>query len=185
MGLPDTKVWAIPNGIQCSRFDGMLEDPGALKASYGIGALEPIVLFVGRMVGGMKGGDVLVEAIPDILRAHSKCKVIFVGDGDNKMHCDFRAKELGVEGSCRFLGARGGEELVNLFKMWDWVAVPSRYEPFGLTVAEAWAAGKVVVASNRVGCPVQHEHDGWVVDPSPEGIAWGVAQVFQDFDRAK
>mmetsp|Transcript_793 Transcript_793/g.1515 ORF Transcript_793/g.1515 Transcript_793/m.1515 type:complete len:385 (-) Transcript_793:110-1264(-) len=183
--LPEGKVWAINNGIQCSRFDGMLEDPAYVKGCYDIGALDPVVLFVGRMVGGMKGGDLLIEAVPDILAAHGGAKVVFVGDGDNKMHCDHRAKELNVEGSTRFLGARSGAELVNLFKIADVVVVPSRYEPFGLTVCEAWAAGKVVVASDQVGCPVAHGEDGWVVSAAPEGIAWGVAEVFKDFDRAR
>ena len=35
------------------------------------------------------------------------------------------------------------------FKIADCVVVPSRYEPFGLTVCEGWAAGKVVVVSRR------------------------------------
>eukprot|EP00913_Durusdinium_trenchii_P019081 g17932.t1 len=112
--LPEAKVWVVHNGIQCARFDGMLEDPGSVKGTYGIGPLDPVVLFVGRMVGGMKGGDILIEAVPDILQCHADAKVVFVGDGDNKMHCDHRAKELNVEASCRFLGARSGEELVNL-----------------------------------------------------------------------
>lgn len=183
--LPEAKVWAINNGIQCARFDGMLEDPGSIKGNYGIGPLDPVVLFVGRMVGGMKGGDILIEAVPDILGSHGDAKIVFVGDGDNKMHCDHRAKELNVEGSCRFLGSRSGEELVNLFKVADCVVVPSRYEPFGLTVCEAWSAGKVVVASDQVGCPVSHGEDGWVVSATPEGVAWGVNEVFRDWDRAR
>ena len=52
--------------------------------------------------------------MPDILGCHGDAKVVFVGDGDNKMHCDHRAKEMNIEGSCRFLGAKSGEELVNL-----------------------------------------------------------------------
>lgn len=183
--LPDPKVWVVPNGIQCSRFDGMLENLGDVKAKYGIGPMDPVILFVGRMVGGMKGGDLLVEAVPSILGLHGAAKIVFVGDGDNKMHCDHRAQMLGVAGACRFLGAKSGQELVDLFKMCDCVVVPSRYEPFGLTVCEAWSAGKVVVASDRVGCPVQHGHDGWVVQACPEGIVWGVGQVFQNFDRAR
>mmetsp|Transcript_78474 Transcript_78474/g.202083 ORF Transcript_78474/g.202083 Transcript_78474/m.202083 type:complete len:1723 (+) Transcript_78474:46-5214(+) len=183
--LPESKVWNIPNGIQCARFDGMLEDPAAVKGQYGIGPLDPVVLFVGRMVGGMKGGDLLTEAVPGILHRHGCAKIIFVGDGDNKMHCDHRAKELGVHGACRFIGARSGVELINLFKVCDCVVVPSRYEPFGLVVLEAWSAGKVVVASDRVGCPVQHGHDGWSVAPEPGSIAWGISQVFDDFERAR
>jgi len=183
--LPESKVWTIPNGIQCSRFDGMLEDAGAVKALYDIGPLDPVVLFVGRMVGGMKGGDLLVEAVPSILERHGGAKVVFVGDGDNKMHCDFRAKEMGVQHACRFVGPKSGVELVNLFKVCDCVAVPSRYEPFGLVVLEAWSAGKPVVASSQVGCPVDHGHDGWVVSADPAGVAWGVGQVFEDFERAR
>lgn len=182
--VPDSKVWSIPNGIVCSRFDGFI-DPGEVKGRYGIGALDPLVLFVGRMVGGMKGADVLAEAVPGIVGAHGNAKVVFVGDGDSKLHCDHRTKELGVSGSCRFLGPKSGAELAELFKACDVVVVPSRNEPFGLVVLEAWAAGKPVVASDQVGCPVAHGEDGWKVSCSPEGIVWGVREVFQDFARAR
>lgn len=182
--VPESKVWSIPNGIQCSRFDGFIES-GEVKGRYGIGALDPLVLFVGRMVGGMKGADILAEAVPGIVQAHNGAKVVFVGDGDSKMHCDFRTKELGVAHACRFLGPRSGGELVDLFKACDCVVVPSRNEPFGLVVLEAWAAGKPVVASDQVGCPVAHGSDGWTVSCSPEGIVWGVGQVFADFERAR
>lgn len=182
--LPESKVWIVPNGIQCARFDGML-DPGTVKGKYGIGCMDPIVLFVGRMVGGMKGADLLLEAVPAILQAHGQTKVVFVGDGDAKMHCDFRAKELGVSGACRFLGAKGGQELVDLFKACDLVCVPSRNEPFGLVVLEAWSAGKPVVASENVGCPVDHGQNGFVVACTSEGMAWGVKEIFGDFGRAR
>jgi len=133
----------------------------------------------------MKGADVLAEAVPGIVGAHGNAKVVFVGDGDSKLHCDHRTKELGVSGSCRFLGPKSGAELAELFKACDVVVVPSRNEPFGLVVLEAWAAGKPVVASDQVGCPVAHGEDGWKVSCSPEGIVWGVREVFQDFARAR
>jgi len=182
--LPPEKVWAIDNGIQCSRFDGMI-DPAEVKGRYGIGPLDPMVLFVGRMVGGMKGADLLTEAVSGILGAHGDAKVVFVGDGDAKMHGDHRSQELGVGHACRFLGPKSGDEMVDIFKACDCVVVPSRNEPFGLVVLEGWAAGKVVVVSDQVGCPVTHGHDGWIVACTPEGIVWGVSEVFRDFDRAK
>lgn len=182
--LPESKVWVVPNGIQCSRFDGMI-DPGEVKSRYGIGCLDPVVLFVGRMVGGMKGADLLIESVPGILGAHGSAKIVFVGDGDAKLHCDLRAKEMGVSESCRFLGPKTGQELVDLFKACDVVCVPSRNEPFGLVVLEAWSAGKPVVVSDQVGCPVSHGEEGFIVSCSPEGIAWGVAETFRDFDRAR
>merc|ERR1719387_2511582 len=162
----------------------MLKDPAAIKGMYDIGALDPVLLFVGRMTGGAKGADLIVEAAPSILAMNGSTKFIFVGEGDNKMHCDHRSKELNIAHTCRFLGSKSGIELVNLYKMCDAVIVPSRYEPFGLTVTEAWAAGKVVIASDQVGAPVQHEHDSWVVSCTPEGVSWGVARVLEDFGRA-
>merc|ERR1711879_247998 len=132
-----------------------------------------------------KGSDLIVEAMPSILGAHGGAKAVFVGDGDAKMHCDHRSKELGVEGSCRFLGAMKGQELVDLYKACDVVVVPSRNEPFGLIVLEAWSAGKPVIVSDQVGCPVNHFEEGLVVSCAPDGIAWACAELFRDFERAR
>merc|ERR1719226_447002 len=105
------------------------------------------------MAGGLKGSDLIVEAMPGILQAHGSAKAVFVGDGDAKMHCDHRSKELGVEGSCRFLGAKRGQELVDLYKACDVVVVPS-----------------------QVGCPVNEWENGLVMSCTPEGFAWGCSE---------
>merc|ERR1712060_355831 len=152
---------------------------------YGVGCMGPMILFVGRMSGGLKGSDLIVEAMPSILGAHGAAKAVFVGDGDAKMHCDHRSRELGVDGSCRFLGAKRGQELTDLYKACDVVIVPSHNEPFGLVVLEAWAAGKPVVVSDQVGCPVDHWSNGLIVSCTDEGIAWGVKEIFSNWDRAR
>lgn len=182
--IPESKVWVINNGIQCAKFDGMI-DPAEVKGKYGIGCLDPMILFVGRMSGGMKGSDLIVEAMPEILQTHGGAKAVFVGDGDAKMHCDHRANELGLSGSCKFLGPKSGQELVDLYKACDVVCVPSRNEPFGLVVLEAWAAGKPVVASDNVGCPISIGTEGLVVSGTKEGLAWGMKEIFNDFEKAR
>lgn len=178
------KAWVIYNGIQVHHYDGFI-NPADIKGKYGCGPLDPVVLFVGRMAGGLKGADLLTEAVPEILGAHGGAKFIFVGDGDAKMHCDHRANEMGVGGSCRFLGSKSGQELIDLYKACDVVCVPSRNEPFGLTVLEGWAAGKPVVVSDQVGCPVTHGREGFIVSCTPAGVAWGIKEVFSNFDRAR
>jgi glycosyltransferase involved in cell wall biosynthesis len=182
--VPASKIWDIFNGIQCSNYDGFV-DCGEVKGRYGIGCMDPVLLFVGRMTGGLKGADLIVEAMPEILGFNGDIKAVFVGDGDAKMHCDHRAKELGVAHATRFLGTKNGQELIDLYKACDAVCVPSRNEPFGLTVLEAWAAGKPVIASDQVGCPVTDGVEGRVVSCSPEGVAWGVKELFGNFDRAR
>eukprot|EP00931_Biecheleriopsis_adriatica_P016211 TRINITY_DN12015_c0_g1_i4.p1 TRINITY_DN12015_c0_g1~~TRINITY_DN12015_c0_g1_i4.p1 ORF type:complete len:397 (+),score=79.23 TRINITY_DN12015_c0_g1_i4:65-1255(+) len=183
-GVPDGKVWVVPNGISCQHYDGFI-DCQSVKGQYGVGVMDPMILFVGRMSGGLKGSDIIVEAMPSILGEHGGTKAVFVGDGDAKMHCDHRSRELGIDGSCRFLGSKKGQELINLYKACDVVVVPSRNEPFGLIVLEAWAAGKPVVASDQVGCPVDHWANGLSVSCTSEGFAWGVKEIFNDFERAR
>jgi hypothetical protein len=87
----------------------------------------------------------------------------------------------------RFVGYRSGEELVRLYKLADVVCLPSRNEPFGIVVLEAWSAGKPVVASQNGGPAeyVQHEVNGLKIYPNPESVAWGVGHMLSDLDRAR
>jgi glycosyltransferase involved in cell wall biosynthesis len=184
--LPDWKVETVYNGVSAGEFDGWIEDGDQIRQSYGIGPIDPTVLFAGRMAY-QKGPDLLVEAIPMILHHHPGTKFIFAGDGHLKGHCEARAHQLGVAHACTFLGQRGGMELTNLFKISDAVCVPSRNEPFGITVLEAWSAGKPVVASSSGGPGefVWHEVTGLQIYPDPSSIAWGLGTLFTNFEWAR
>jgi len=137
--VPDWKIDVIYNGVSPHRFDREV-DAGQVKGRHRVGPLDPMVLFCGRLEW-QKGPDLLVEAIPHVLRAHGAAKFVFVGDGGMRGQLERRAGQLGVAGSVRFLGYRDGDELVDLFKAADVVCVPSRNEPFGIVVLEAWSAG--------------------------------------------
>jgi glycosyltransferase involved in cell wall biosynthesis len=78
-------------------------------------------------------------------------------------------------------------ELVNLYKISDVVCVPSRNEPFGITVLEAWSAGKPVIASENGGPGefVWHQVTGLKIYPTPDSIAWGIGTLFTDFEWAR
>lgn len=174
MGAGFDVVHVIFNGINPNVFDGSL-DPGAVKARYGIGPLDPMVLFCGRMTV-QKGPDLLISAIPMILPDHPHAKFVFVGDGDLRSSCEHQAHGLGVAHACRFLGYRKDRELMELYKACDVVCVPSRNEPFGITILEAWSAEKPVVAT-KIGSPdefIWHEVNGLKTDPHPESVAWGI-----------
>lgn len=184
--VPGWKVQVVYNGVNVHAFDGWLPDPGQIRLRYGIGPLDPTVLFAGRMCY-QKGPDLLVEAVPMILRHYPRAKFVFVGDGEMRRHCETRARQLGVAHACRFLGYRSGEELVNLYKVCDAVCVPSRNEPFGITILEAWSAGKPVIASKNGGPDefVWHEVNGLKIYPHPESVAWGVGTLFTNFEWAR
>ncbi len=183
--VPEWKTSVVYNGINYHHFDGWI-DPSEVKASYGIGPIDPTALFVGRMAY-QKGPDLLVEAIPFVLNYYPNAKFIYVGDGDLRFSVESRAWALGINHATRFLGYRSGQELINLFKASDVVCVPSRNEPFGIVILEAWSAGKPVVASRNGGPSefVWHEVDGLNIYDYPESIAWGIGNMFKDFEHAR
>ncbi|OHB64682.1 MAG: hypothetical protein A2Y76_13105 [Planctomycetes bacterium RBG_13_60_9] len=182
---PRWKTSVVYNGVSPQRFD-QPTDPGADKRRYGIGPLDPTILFCGRL-SWQKGPDILVEAIPPILRRHPSSRFVFAGDGDMRDALESRIRQLGVAHAVRFLGYRNGDELVRLYKLADVVCLPSRNEPFGIVVLEAWSAGKPVLASQNGGPAeyVRHEVNGLKIYPNPESVVWGVGRMFSDLDRAR
>jgi len=183
--VPEEKTAVLYNGVNSHRFSVKV-DPGHVKAEIGLGPMDPTVLFCGRLEW-QKGPDLLVEAIPRVMASIPGARFIFVGDGGMRGDLERRVGQLGVGHAVRFLGMRNGGGLVQLYKACDIVCVPSRNEPFGIVVLEAWSAGKPVVAT-EVGGPsefVQHEFNGLKISPNPDSIAWGLGTMMADFDRAR
>jgi len=182
---PGWKTTVVYNGVDPHRFDEFA-DAGAIKKQYGIGPMDPTVLFCGRLEW-QKGPDLLVEAMPAVLRAQPSAKFVIAGDGGMRGQIENRVRQLGVGYAVRFLGRRSGPELVNLFKMCETVCVPSRNEPFGIVVLEGWSARKPVVVSQNGGPNeyVTHEINGLKIFPHAPSVAWGLTTLFSNFDHAR
>jgi glycosyltransferase involved in cell wall biosynthesis len=183
--VPDWKISTVYNGVNVRNYDGWIE-PAAVKRRYGIGPMDPTVLFSGRLVY-QKGPDLLVEAIPSLLKFHPRTKFVFAGDGEMRAFVERRAHQLGIAHATRFLGFQANGSLADLYKASDVVCVPSRNEPFGIVVLEAWSAGKPVVATKNGGPDefVWHMVNGLKVYASPDSIAWGLGTLFTNFEWAR
>ncbi len=183
--LPDQKVDSIYNGVNPMHFDYEV-DAGEIKRKYSIGPLDPTVLFVGRMVV-QKGPDILMNAIPSVLKFYGNAKFVFVGDGHMKNDVQNLAHRLRVAHACRILGARGGRELTDLFKACDVLCVPSRNEPFGIVILEGWSAKKPVVSTKRGG-PLEfvwHGVTGLQVEDTSDSVAWGLGTLLADHQKCR
>ncbi len=183
--IPDSKIRTIFNGVPVHQFNGWI-DAGAVKRRYGIGPLDPTFLYVGRMVI-QKGVDLLVEAIPSALNQDRRAKFVFAGDGDMRGGLEHRCRQLGVSHATRFLGFMNGEPLKDLYRACDAVVVPSRNEPFGIVILEAWSAGKPVVATVNGGPQefVWHGVTGLKVYAAAESISWGLKTIMSNYEHAK
>jgi glycosyltransferase involved in cell wall biosynthesis len=183
--VPDSKTKMIYNGVNAPAFDYAV-DAGAVKARYAIGPLDPTVLFAGRMTV-QKGPDVLARAMPAVLKYYPNAKFIFAGDGHLKDEVCAIANQIGAGHALRALGDKRGQELLDLFKACDVVAVPSRNEPFGIVILEAWSAHKPVVSTKRGGPAefVWHGVNGLQVDDTPDSVAWGLGTLLADHSRCR
>jgi glycosyltransferase involved in cell wall biosynthesis len=183
--VPRDKMHVIYNGVSFHHFDGPY-DPGPVKLQIGIGPWEPMVLFSGRMTQ-QKGPDILMETLPVLHRANPKAKFVFMGDGDLRWPLQQRARELKVDHLCRFVGHRTGRGLVQMFQAADLVAVPSRNEPFGIVILEAWSAYKPVVTTTHGGPNefVWHGVTGLKSAPQVPDVTTAVADLMGDWDRAR
>lgn len=177
---PEEKIHVVPNGIDPGRFQREV-DPGRVKARYGIHPLAPTILFIGRLVH-QKGPDLLVEAIPRVLGHRWDARFVIAGQGDMRGHLEHRARVLGVDQATRFLGYVPDGEYVDLLNAADIVCIPSRNEPFGMVLLEAWSARRAVVGTEVGGLRdnIENFRDGVKVFINPESIAWGINYVIDD-----
>ena len=172
--IPPEKIDVIPNAVDPEKYRINI-DPGRIKERYSIHPLAPVVYFTGRMEY-QKGSDLLVEAIPKVLSKHWGVKFVFAGGGGMRYQLERRANELGVAHATRFLGFVPYWEFLELLNACDIVCLPSRNEPFGIALLEAWAAGKPVVATDVGGFGENIENfvDGIKVYIHPDSVSWGI-----------
>lgn len=98
-----------------------------------------------------------------------------------------RAHELGVAHAIRFLGYIPDEEYIEILNACDIVCIPSRNEPFGIVLLEAWAAGRAVVAADigGLGENITNFENGIKIYHNPHSIAWGINYIINDAQGVK
>ncbi|MBE7467090.1 MAG: glycosyltransferase family 4 protein [Planctomycetes bacterium] len=182
---PADKVAVVYNGVRPERFD-FETDLGEIKLGLGIHPLAPTFLFAGRIVY-QKGVDLLIDAIPSVLKHVPTAMFVFAGDGEMRWDLEARTRSTGLEHNTRWLGKVEPDRLRAYFKACDAVVVPSRNEPFGIVILEAWSAKKPVVATKNGGPGefVDHGVDGFSIFDTPESIAWGIGNVMVDWTKSK
>ncbi len=183
--VPNEKIHIVPNGVNYHAFDGSI-NPAEVKGRYGIAPLAPTIFSPGRMTL-QKGMDMLVEAVPMVLASYPETKFIISGEGPEKEAVVRRAYEIGAAGAIIFLDTLPRWQYIDLMRSADIVAIPSRNEPFGIVVLEAWAAGKPVVATLAGGPKefIWHDVNGFLVDTNPGGLAHGIGSLLADHDHCR
>ena len=150
------------NGIEREEYRE-LPPSGTFSKKAGIAEDERFILFLGRLIP-RKGADLLIEALPAM--GSEKIKLVLAGpEGESgyEAHLRSKAREIGVSHRVVFAGPLYGEDKKAAFAD-AWVfALPSKYENFGNTAAEAIACGTPAIVSDRCGiAPLIDRRAGFV-----------------------
>lgn len=121
-----------------------------LKEKLGIDPNHMLIGVVSRL-RHEKGIDILVNAFAWAIKVYPAIHLLIVGTGPDEKKLKEQTVENGIDKNCTFYGKAGWETAMQLMTLMDVVVVPSRFEGFGLTAAEAMAMGKPVIASDVFG----------------------------------
>ncbi|HET6437206.1 MAG TPA: glycosyltransferase [Anaeromyxobacter sp.] len=137
----------IPNGIPVDDYAPPRGAREVVRALLGIGE-APVFVTVGRLVPE-KNQAAALEAVASRRLRSLSAHLLVAGDGPLREALAGRARELGVADRVHLLGSR--RDVARVLAAADVFVLPSTYEGHPLSVLEAMAAGKPVVAT-AVGC---------------------------------
>ncbi len=144
-GWPAEKAHYLPNFVTEERTQPLS------RRSFYTPESAPLVLALGRLHEN-KAFDILLEAISRVPGVY----LWIAGDGPLRKELEKLAENLAVKPRIRFLGWR--EDTAALLAAADLFVCPSRHEPLGNVVIEAWAQGVAVVAADSYGPGTLIEH---------------------------
>ena len=140
----------------------------------------PLILAMGRLHEN-KAFDILLQALSRVPNAY----LWIAGDGPLRQDLEDLAEQLAVKPRVRFLGWR--EDVSALLQTADVFACPSRHEPLGNVILEAWAQNVPIVAADSFGpgTLINHLISGVLVPiDDPIMLAKGIRTLIED-DRLR
>jgi glycosyltransferase involved in cell wall biosynthesis len=143
-------------GVMARGVDATLFDPARrsaeLRATWGAGPDDPVVLYVGR-IAAEKNLGLAVESFVKLRETEPRARFVLVGDGPAKAGLAAAHPEF------HYAGMRRGAELAAHYASGDLFLFASVTETFGNVVTEAMASGLVAVAYDYAATR-EHVRDG-------------------------
>lgn len=187
-GISPSKIAVVPESIDLESFKSSGKK-GSIRARYRIGS-SPLVMFHG-LVARVKGLDVLLRAVPEILREVPTTKFMIVGDGSDLKRLQRMVTELGVTENIILTGWVPFSEIPDYLHECN-VGVPLRSANLGnnfvvtSALLQYWAMQKPVVAPHLAAISrIISGRNGLLFTPEdPLDLAKKVVYLLQHPDEA-
>lgn len=185
IGVAPQRIDVILNGVDAERFAG--GDAVQARKALGVPAQVPVLGCVGR-ISEQKGQEEFIRAAAVVHRVVRDAIFLVVGSADDEALLA-RMRHLGDElelgAALRFTGHLANMPVV--YSALDILVAPSRWEGFGLMLAEAMAAGKPIVATRAGAIPevVVEDETALLVPPGDaSALATAMLTLLNDPGRA-
>lgn len=143
-GLRPEKVGTVANGIDVEKFSAH-PDIGYLRREFNLKENETVIGMIGRLTQ-QKGIGTLLEAFRTLVANRSNLRLIIVGDGDLRTSLVGLSEQFGIRSKVVFTGIR--QDIANLLHLFDVFVLSSLWEGQPITIMEAMAAEKPIVATD-------------------------------------
>lgn len=150
-GIDPAKITVVPNAVDAEQFQFCSEEDPALRESLGLNG-KTVIGFVGSFYA-YEGLDLLVRALPDVLRRIPEARLLLVGGGPQEENLKALTRALRLEANVIFVGRVPHSEVRRYYDLIDILAYPRlRMRLTDLVTPlkplEAMAQGKLLVASD-------------------------------------
>jgi glycosyltransferase involved in cell wall biosynthesis len=159
-GIPSDKITTISNGVDISAF----KNASPAKAGGIVSGAETVIGVVSRLVP-RKGVQDLLQAAKEVVMYYPNTRFLVVGDGPLRGELEELARKLGIAPNVVFLGHQ--HDMPGVYAAMDIFALPSWEEGLPMSVLEAQAARKPVIATAVGGIPdlVRQDQTGILIRP--------------------
>jgi PEP-CTERM/exosortase A-associated glycosyltransferase len=150
-GIARERVVIVPNGVDIEQFAVITRQDEELRAELGLGA-GPVLGFIGSFYS-YEGIDVLLSALPLVLREWPDASIVLAGGGPAERELKALAESLGVSQRVRFVGRVPHERVRRYYSVIDLLAYPRKSMRLTELVTplkplEAMALGRMFIASD-------------------------------------
>ena len=178
-GVPAEKIKTIANGIDVAAFERPEPLP-LLKAEGG-----PVVGVVARL-DLQKGFEYLLRAARKLCKTFPGLKIVIVGEGPDRSAIEEMIGEYGLQSKVILAGQQSNMPV--FYAAMDICVLPSLNEGLPMTILEAMAASKPVIATRVGAIPsvIKDGEHGLLVDPKDsEGLRNAIASLLGDPERRR
>lgn len=151
-GIPAQRVTVIPNAVDIEHFRPSVAPDPALAHQLGLADATEVLGFVGSFYA-YEGLDLLLEALPQLLRQRPGLRLLLVGGGPQEAALRAHAERLGLTAAVRFTGRVPHQEVQRYYDLIDLLVYPRHSIRLTELVTplkplEAMAQGRLFVASD-------------------------------------